>query len=138
MREKFAAKFAEAGNLKLRDVSQISYVGTTRSGLDIDRFPQHFSAGCKAVLIWKDLTARLKPAPFPKPVCSFCRACLAPVCQTSRRQRTQQAGLWPPSCGISQGGSRQGPISFVDIQQPTSGVALSAAYPEDRRVGAVV
>jgi len=46
MREKFAAKFPEAGNLKLQDVSQISHVITTRSGLDIDRFPQHFSAGC--------------------------------------------------------------------------------------------
>jgi len=47
MREKFAAKFAEAGNLKLRDVSQISYVGTTRSGLDIDRFHSIFPQAVK-------------------------------------------------------------------------------------------
>ena len=46
IREKFAAKFPEAGNLKLQDVSQISHLVTTRSDLDIDRFPQHFSAGC--------------------------------------------------------------------------------------------
>jgi len=44
MREKFAAKFAEAGNLKLQDVSQFPTFVTTRSGLDIDRFPQYFSA----------------------------------------------------------------------------------------------
>ena len=48
MREKFAAKFPEAGNLKLHHVSQISHFVTTRSGLDIDRFPQHFSAGCSS------------------------------------------------------------------------------------------
>jgi len=45
-REKFAAKFAEAGNLKLQDVAQFLISVTTRSGLDIARFPQHFSAGC--------------------------------------------------------------------------------------------
>jgi len=45
MREKFAAKFAEAGNLKLQDVSQFPTSSLARSGLDIDRFPQHFSAG---------------------------------------------------------------------------------------------
>jgi len=46
MREKFAAKFAAAGNLKLQDVSQFLTSSLPRSGLDIDRFPQHFSAGC--------------------------------------------------------------------------------------------
>jgi hypothetical protein len=46
MREKFAAKFAEAGNLKLGRFT-ISHVVTTRSGLDIDRFPQHFPADCR-------------------------------------------------------------------------------------------
>ena len=48
MREKFAAKFAEAGNLKLQDVSQFLPSSLPRSGLDIGRLPQHFSAGCEA------------------------------------------------------------------------------------------
>jgi len=57
MDEKFAAKFPEAGNLKLQDVSQFPTFVTTRSGLDIDRFPQHLSASCLAVTV-PDPTAR--------------------------------------------------------------------------------
>jgi len=64
MHEKFAAKFTEAGNLKLQDVSQISHVVTTRNGLDIDRFPQHFSAGCFSRGIWD---FQIRPAlPLPQ------------------------------------------------------------------------
>jgi hypothetical protein len=42
--DKFAAKFPEAGNLKLRHVSQFLDSPLRRNGLASDRFPQHFSA----------------------------------------------------------------------------------------------
>ena len=43
--------------MKLQDVSQFPHVVTTRSGLDIDGFPQHFSAGCEAWYLMEERTA---------------------------------------------------------------------------------
>jgi len=61
MREKFAAKFPEAGNLEATGCFTISHVVTTRSGLDIDRFPEHFSALKVALPLLKEGFA-LEPA----------------------------------------------------------------------------